>query len=122
MLRSGGAQSLAQTDLAGALRHRDQHDVHDSHGPKGERHQADGSQERIHGVGNFADHLGVGDGIPIVERVGRLRIEVVISRNNAADRFLGLGVLLARNRLVDDIFDRLRSCLPPSAGNRWPWC
>ena len=84
MLASRRAQSLAQTDLARALGYRHQHDIHNSHGAKGERNQADGSQERIHGVRDFADHLGVRDGVPVVERVRCIGIEVVIPCNDGA--------------------------------------
>ena len=105
---SSSTQGLAQTDFARALRNRDQHNVDHSHGPKSECHQPDSSEEGIHGVGNFADHLGVGDGIPIIECVRSLRIEIVISGNNSADGFPSLRMLRARNRLIDEILDRLR--------------
>ena len=47
-------------------------------------------RKRIHRIRDFADHLGAGDGVPIVERIGRFRIEIVIPGHNGADRFLRL--------------------------------
>ena len=56
--------------------YRYQHDVDDSHGPQAESHQTDGSQKRIHGIGDFADHFGGGDGVPVVKRIRRVGIEM----------------------------------------------
>ena len=44
----------------------------------------------------------------IVKRIRCFGIESVISGNDAVDSFLGLFVLLARDGLVGNIFDRLR--------------
>ena len=104
----GGAQSFAKTDLARALRNRYQHDVDHANRAQTKRHQADRPQERVHGIGDFPHHLGAFDGIPIVECIRRLGIEVMVSCNDGADGFLRFRVLLPRNRLVGYILDRLR--------------
>ncbi len=94
MLRRVAPKALRRPISRVRSRHRHQHDVDHSDCAQTERHQTDGSEERIHGIGDFADHLGAGDRVPIVKGVGRLGIKAMVSGNDAAHGFLGLHVLL----------------------------
>jgi hypothetical protein len=44
-VEAAGADGLANADLAGALGHRDEHDVHDPNAADDERHRRDSADE-----------------------------------------------------------------------------
>ena len=58
------AERLPQPDLARALAHGDQHDVHDADAAERERDEADGEEEILHALNHPAEHHGLDGGVP----------------------------------------------------------
>src|SRR4029077_15975788 len=83
----GGAQSLAQSDLARALTDRHQHDVHDTNGAQGQGYQSHSAQEHVHGIENLAHHLGLLNRIQVFEGVFVAVVETVIAGDALVDVF-----------------------------------
>ena len=82
MLRLGRANRLAQPDLAGALGHRNQHDVDDTHRAQRQRHNAHAAQEDIHRREYLAHQLVALDGVPLFEGIGVIGAESVPAGDN----------------------------------------
>src|SRR5580698_3002584 len=81
----GGAERLADADLAGALGHGDEHDVHDADAAKREREQGDGGEEDRHYVEDAVGELDTVERVPDPERVEIDGVEVVARAEHLAD-------------------------------------
>ena len=103
----GGAQGLAQTDLARALADRNQHDVDDADGAEGQRNQPDAAEEHVHGIENFAHGFGVLDGVPILEGVFVVPVETMVAADDLAYFFACQRMLLANPRPIINEGDRV---------------
>ena len=103
----GGAQRLAQADLASALADRDQHDVDDADGAQSQRDQANAAEEDVHDVENLADRLGVLDRVPVFEGVFVAPIEAMIAGDDLAHFLARQSVFVAHARPVVQERDRI---------------
>ncbi len=103
----GGAQRLAQADLACALAHRHQHDVDDADRAQRQRDQANSAEEDVHHVEDLAHGLGVLDRVPVLEGVLIVPVEAVIAGDDLAHFLAREVVLLAHPRAVVEERDRI---------------
>ena len=109
----GGAQRLAQPDLARTLGNRHQHDVHDSHRPQRQRHDSHAPKEDIHGIEYLAHHLLALDRVPLVEGVLAVPVEPVPLRDQPMDIGHRQLIVTMNARLVlDPAHSILRQVLP----------
>ena len=80
------AQRLAQPDLARALGHRDQHDIHHAHPAHRQRDRANQAQHGLQPQRKRVDHLPVFDRVPHRSRFVVPGIEVMPTRDHLAHR------------------------------------
>src|SRR5438132_6807600 len=81
----GRAERLSDADLARALLHRNQHDVHDADAAERERHDADDHEELLHVADHAREHERLERRVPHRDRLLVVRIEAVAARQNRAD-------------------------------------
>ena len=114
MLRLVAPKALRRSDLAGALGHRNQHDVDDADRAQRQRDQTYAAEEPIHGGENLAHVFLILNRVPLFPDVFSVGIEAaVVAGNDAVEFSFGGFVFVEAARLIVDernSVDLLSSC------------